>query len=767
MKRSYLIICCLIINCFYTLTLSSQVPECYNVCWTSQSENSSESMPLGGGSIGLNVWVENGEVLFYLSKSGAFDENNQLLKLGRCRLRISPNPFDPSRTDFKQQLYLNESKVEISSKSTTVRLWVEVHRPLVHVEVYSASPVDVEAGYENWRMVDRLLPISERSACFSYSAYAPDIYTYHDNVEVDAGSVLFYHRNRADRLLFDFILKQQKLEDQRPLLLNTQLNRTFGGQMQGQHFAYKGVRDGSYCNIPYRSFVLQSEKPACEHRLSLALSVEQASDLGQWKQQIKQLARQADDSKSAYRKNLEWWKAFWNRSYIYVNLDKGPDDKGFQIGRNYQLFRYMLACNAYGDYPTKFNGGLFTFDAPFTPINGQVINGTPDYRAWGGGSHTAQNQRLVYWPMLKSGDFDLMKPQFDFYNRAYKNAEVRTLKYWGHKGCCFTEHTETFGLPAAATWGFDHLPRLRPDSLECGVLYNPWVQYHYTNQLEFSFMMLQYAAYSGKSIREYVGFITSALTFFFEHYTYRQMKRNGQPYDSDRKLVIYPSTACETFKNIKNPTDICAALTTTIKALLELPDADLSASEKKRWQEKLTHVPQMTYGLVNGKKVLLPANNPPKNINTDIPELYPVFPYGLLGVGKPNLDIAINTWRSDFLTSRKNYISWHQDAIFCARMGLADEAMEITLKKLTDAPRRFPAFWGPGHDYVPDHNWGGSGMIGLQEMLLQTGTKDELIFLPAWPSNYDVRFKLHASHGRVVEVNYKEGKIISNKCVCP
>ena len=36
---------------------------------------------------------------------------------------------------------------------------------------------------------------------------------------------------------------------------------------------------------------------------------------------------------------------------------------------------------------------------------------------------TAQNQRLVYWPMLKSGDFDLMKSQFDFYLRLLPTAE--------------------------------------------------------------------------------------------------------------------------------------------------------------------------------------------------------------------------------------------------------------------------------------------------------------------------------------------------------
>ena len=45
-------------------------------------------MPCGGGDIGLNVWVENGDILFYIAKSDAFDENNTLLKLGRVRIHL-------------------------------------------------------------------------------------------------------------------------------------------------------------------------------------------------------------------------------------------------------------------------------------------------------------------------------------------------------------------------------------------------------------------------------------------------------------------------------------------------------------------------------------------------------------------------------------------------------------------------------------------------------------------------------------------------------
>lgn len=51
-------------------------------------------MPLGNGDIGLNVWgEEDGDLLFYLSKTDAWDENARLLKLGRIRVSLRPNPF--------------------------------------------------------------------------------------------------------------------------------------------------------------------------------------------------------------------------------------------------------------------------------------------------------------------------------------------------------------------------------------------------------------------------------------------------------------------------------------------------------------------------------------------------------------------------------------------------------------------------------------------------------------------------------------------------
>ena len=81
-----------------------------NITWTTPSHNVGESMSCGG-DISLNVWAENGDVLFYIARSGTFDENNSLLKLGRVRLHLTPNPF--GKGTFKQQLALQTGDVTV------------------------------------------------------------------------------------------------------------------------------------------------------------------------------------------------------------------------------------------------------------------------------------------------------------------------------------------------------------------------------------------------------------------------------------------------------------------------------------------------------------------------------------------------------------------------------------------------------------------------------------------------------------------------------
>lgn len=725
----------------------------YNLIWGSQSANSSESMPCGGGDIGLNVWVENGELLFYMSRSGAFDENNMFPKFGRIRLKLTPNPFSPE-AEFRQELKLHEGFVEITGKNgdhtAKINVWVDVFRPVIHVDVSSNEAVKVEASYESWRTEDRELNPGEKFGS-SYKWAKNKVISYKDEIAFEENAIEFYHRNR-DLTIFDLTVNQQSLASVKQALLNPLKNLTFGGLMRGENMESAGTTTGKYVNTAFKAWKLRSRSPQRSHKIEIMLHVDQTPSLEEWEKGLQKIIKEAKSSeKKAFLKSQDWWKTFWERSYIFINPEK-PDTNAapWQVARNYQLFRYMLGCNAYGKYPTKFNGGLFTVDPVFVA---EKYPFTPDFRNWGGGTFTAQNQRLVYWPMLKSGDFDMMFGQFDFYHRLLKNAELRTKHYWGHKGASFTEQIENFGLPNYAEYGLD-----RPEDFDPGMQYNAWLEYHWDTALDFCLMILDMERYTGQDISKYLPLIESCVIFFDEHYQYLAAKRGAKKLDQDGHLVLYPGTAAETYKMAYNATSTIAGLKTVLSRMLELSVDYGTAEQRTQWQAMLKRIPPISFREMQGYKTIAPAEEWERLQNTEIPQLYPVFPYGMYGIGKPDLEIARNTWKYDTeAIANRNYISWHQDNIFCARLGLTDEAAAITLKKLADSERRFPAFWGPGHDWVPDHNWGGSGMIGLQEMLIQT-QGEKIFLLPAWPKEWDVHFKLHAPYNTTVE-----GKLVSGK----
>ncbi|MFD2287662.1 hypothetical protein GJU39_12120 [Pedobacter petrophilus] len=719
---------------------TSQI-QAQDVIWTTQSKNSSESMPVGGGDIGLNLWVEKGEVYLYLSRSGTFDENNTLLKLGRVKLKFSPNPF--AGNTFKQELVWKDGYAQIRGSNIQIKVWVDVFTPVIHLDIKSKQKITTEASYESWRFEDRITKGKENNQN-SYK-WAPQgiIKTFKDDIAFKNNGIQFYHQNKPETV-FDVAVKQQGLEDRKTNLFNPLKNLIFGGSMQGKNMIPSGNYAGTYLNTPFQGWKLKSKSPGLSEEITITLNTSK-TEIPDWEREL-----YAVNLNSNQKASIKWWNDYWNKSFIDIS---SKDERANQSSRNYQLFRYMLGCNAFGKYPTKFNGGLFTYDPQLTD---STLNYTPDFRNWGGGTHTAQNQRLVYWPMLKSGDFDLMKPQFDFYLNLLKNAEIRTEAAWGHKGASFTEQFENFGLPNPAEYGWK-----RPAGYNQGMEYNAWLEYEWDTVLEFCMMILETERYDHRNIDGYLPLIESSLTFFKEHYTYLAKQRGAKALDANGHLVFYPGSGAETYKMAYNSTSTIAGLKTVLERLIEHPS--LPEGKKKEWAEMLQMIPPMNFRQFDGKTTISPAKVWERVNNTESPQLYPVYPWGIYGIGKSGLDTAVNTFKFDpDVLKFRSHVGWKQDNIFAARLGLTEDAAKLTTEKLKDSGRRFPAFWGPGFDWTPDHNWGGSGMIGLQEMLMQVDGKKIFLF-PAWPKDWDVHFKLHAPYQTTVEVELKNGKIASLK----
>lgn len=806
MKRLYLII--LII--FGVQALRGQHA---NVVWNTPSRNSSESMPCGGGDIGMNIWVEDGDVLFYLSRSGTFDENNCQLKQGRFRLRLSPNPFKDAM-DFRQELMLKDGYVEVAAAGTQIQIWADVFHPAVHVEITNAQPLHTEVFYENWRYQERLIRKGEGQQCSYKWAPPKGTVTSADFISVESvekdrkgnwkekqkatqkdqqknkqkvnrpeqgkqNRLLFYHRN-PEHTVFDVAVAQQGMQEVKSRLMNPLKNLTFGGYLFGENLEFAGTTDSIYAGTDYRAWRFRTPAASRKEQFCIVLHTDQTDTPEQWEDSLQtnfhRLAPKGKLSSKVIaqdkKRTRTWWNNFWQRSFIEAAVPEATEkEEGTEsptaaseaksaaaefreLARNYTLFRYMLGCNAYGSVPTKFNGGLFTFD-PCHIDEKQSF--TPDYRKWGGGTMTAQNQRLVYWPMLKSGDFDMMPSQFNFYNRMLPNAELRTRVYWQHAGACFCEQIENFGLPNPAEYGFK-----RPDWFDKGLEYNAWLEYEWDTVLEFCQMILETKNYANADITPYLPLIESALTFFDEHYRMLASRRGRKALDGNGHLILFPNSACETYKMAKNASSTIAALRTVLETY-----------GKK--EDMLKTIPPLPFRYIEVKDSLNPAASPTliqtiapavsweRINNIETPQLYPVFPWRMYGVGKEHLDIARNTYFYDpDAVKFRSHTGWKQDNIWAACLGLTEEAKRLCRAKLSDGPHRFPAFWGPAYDWTPDHNWGGSAMIGLQEMLLQTNGNQILLF-PAWPKEWDVHFKLHASQETTVEATLKGGKVTELK----
>ncbi|MFA4045482.1 hypothetical protein HPS54_02340 [Prevotella sp. PCHR] len=725
--------------------------------WTSPSKNSSESMPCGGNSIGMNVWVENGDVMFYTSRSGMFDENNTLLKAGRFRLHLSTNPFADGRKDFRQILKLDDGAVYIKSSDTEIRLWADVFSPVIFMEINSSQKTDATLSYESWRYKDRPVTKAECQQC-SYKWVLPkDCKTYKDTIEPQKNMLTFFHKNKEETV-FDFTVSRERLDSIKDRLYNPIGGLKFGGIMYAPGFQYTDTSDGIYASTDYRAWNYRATGIK-KSTVTIDLDIDRKDKI--------------PTAKESRRRSGKWWHEYWQRSYIKA------EGEAKNIVRNYELFRYMLGCNAYGEWPSKFNGGLFTFDPVYVDSKCPF---TPDYRKWGGGTMTAQNQRLVYWPMLKSGDTDMMKAQFDTYLRLLPTAVERTKYYWGHDGASFCEQLENFGLPNPAEYG------KHKDGDDYGMERNAWLEYQWDTALEFCSMILQAHSYTGMDICRYEPLIEQCLKFFDEHYRYLAKKRGVKEVDGDGKLILFPSSGCETYKQAYNPSSVIAALQTvnrqageyfskkyatvspTDSSSVSAPNTSSttpnpsSANHNSSFfilhSSLKTSLPDIPLRTIGNDTCIAPAVVWARIQNVESPQLYPVFPWRIYGMGRPGLETARNTYLKDpHVIKMRSATGWKQDNIWAACLGLTDEAKHLIEEKLADGPYRFPAFWDPGYDWAPDCNKGGASMIGLQEMLLQETEDGNIMLFPAWPKEWNASFRLHATGGRTVEAEIKNGKI--------
>lgn len=654
-----------------------------NVHWDVPGPSSAESMPIGNGDIGLNVWTEtNGDVAFYIGKSDSWNEDvfggEGLMKLGGVRVSLNPNPVTVG-APFSQALKLHQGEIEIRqgfpTNQVVLRIWVDANNPVIHVEAESPhQPVSLNVSLIDWRL-DRENP---------------------DTVpQGQTDRILWFHRNSSHA---------------NPHVANL----TFGAVIKG----------ASLTNISFTNLV--SSAPATRHLVSIYPLTAQTSTADEWRTQLEtQISRiDALDLEQTRQAHRDWWNSFWHRSWIFVTGDVDAT----KVTRGYVLQRFITACGGRGAYPIKFNGSLFVVDDPGK-------NYTADHRDWGG-QYWFQNTRAMYWPRLAAGDFDIMRPLFKMYLGQVPGNSLQITKYYGHHGAYFAETAPFWG--GLRYWG----PEVKED----------WTGHYFVPILELSMMMLDYYDYTGDTNflqNTLLPITTAGLEFYDQHFAR----------DAQGKILLDPVNAIEMYWKVRSPAPDIAGLRAVLPRMMALPPDLVSAATLAAWARMRNELPELPIGMKNGKKVILPyAGEQTARIrNGENPELYAIYPYRLYGVGKPDLQLAIDTFNARKMTQKG---CWVQDPIQAAFIGLAGVAKEYIVFNLTRRePRlKFPAFWAKANDYPPDEDNGGNAEEALQLMLLQTEGK-KILLLPAWPKGWNCHFKLNAPFQTTVQGTVQNGKL--------
>jgi len=714
----------------------------HSVTWSSPSVRTYDTMPLGNGSMGMLVSVTaDGRLHLTASHVDAWSEAQRLLKLGIVTVTFTPNPFGAA---FQQRLHLDKGLITLKGAGGfQAELRVDAHSPVFYLDASCDRAFTVEAQLETWRKEEA--PGTRKVREPNMGNMPKGLLESGDVVLPDhPGVIAWYHRNQPTHHFRETL----KLHQAEHLLASTPdvlENRTFGAWL---------------CGTGLRSVNPQTVKstPAAEQHLRLLALSRQTASAADWIAEIRRAA-QAKGDPDARARHVQWWRDFWQRSWI----DLSGSDEAQTVARGYAHIMYMNALAGRGELPLPWNGSIFGPDPRIfsTTYHGGKAgpNPDPDWRLWNN-LMLNQNIRLPYYSMLAAGQADFTRPYIDMYMRGLPLMRAHTQAVFGHDGTFFREGMTLWGISAPGMYGFDR------KGLKPGQQRNEWHRTHWQGGLETAYFMADYFEHTQDDVfarQQLLPLASQVVRFFDLHWPHKKGK------------LFFPNVfAMETFRDTDNPMPLVAGMHAVVKRLLALPERLTSAGDRAYWRELQKRLPEIPTRKYQGKTILANAALVRgSKVNVEVAELYAVFPYHLYGVGLADLQVAQDTWRHRTIvvddvggpnpgwSLNRLRGGWRQESVMAAMAGLTKVAQtEVTWAMGRVEPgMRYPGFFATTYDWVPDVQHAGMAATTLQRMLLQeVGSK--IILLPAWPENWSADFKLHAKHLTIAEGLVKDGRIV-------
>lgn len=294
----------------------------YNVVWDSPSADARGSMPLGNGDIGINAWVENtGDLCFYIGKTDSWDDNGRLLKVGKVRVTLDPAP---GMSPFRQELSLQDASMLVSyGDGTKLRLWVDAHHSVIHVESMGPEPVTATAAIELWRTAPQELQAIEVSDVMTDRAkpdgkHGPTIVEPDTLLKDQQNRIGWFHHNikSVGPATHAEVQGMTGYPREDPLL-----HRTFGAVITAPDARRI---DDSRLKSPTGAFAIHvlTRDPSTPER---------------WLADMDALILQT--GQADFAAHTKWWGDFWNRSWIRATTRTGsplfpPNPHPLRVGED-------------------------------------------------------------------------------------------------------------------------------------------------------------------------------------------------------------------------------------------------------------------------------------------------------------------------------------------------------------------------------------------------------------------------------------------------
>jgi hypothetical protein len=691
-----------------------------------------------------------------------------LRKIGRVRIALDPPVLKQAADNgtFRQTLVLSEAAIRIAGQGSELTVWVDKNRPTIRVQLAGTNKVSMIVSDDPWRttavaathFADTVFPgLSNQVA-----------WCYHDP-RTNTG-----YRNAHER---GVIQMGAEGSDLMPQLTTV----SFGALIEGEGFTSvdsRTLRSGNVSNCRADINVLRYSKrieATPEQWLSLAKAQAEKN--------------RALDVAEAWNDHRRWWKNYWDRGYILVT--KGPQHA--DVASAWLHLRFMNACQAGALkelWRIPFNGGLFTVDFLDVDVGkGVGVNRqkpdtmmTADFRMWGA-SDRPQNTRHVYWPMVMSGDYDQARAWFLWPAIVARHWEKTVTDNTALRGAFMSvgcSGWESLSPRLFAKRDNQVASRIVPEGVgkdtggrgfcfDVADEYLPYMIDYYELTRDEDFLVNRLAPYAEGLFR------------FFDDYFTR---------DGNGRLVLWPCMTSEAYVRFPetgyvpaNPMGGGALLQTQLPRLLALKGKPGITTERVAlWKRVYEARPEMPVAVRrNGKPGLAPHEpdwdmEQKKVQGHDKSTLYAIWPYRAYlfpaaGTSPEDYALATNTLALDDNGSH----SWMYGDYCAAILGLSERARKGVLHRIngtTESPGcksegyfRFPAF-----HYIASPDWtpnveGGNVVLSTLQYMLWNWKGDTIYLCPAWPKDWDCKFKFHGPRNTVVQGRVTDGVVTLDKVV--